>query len=276
MAEKLALFFEAWVLFREPTLAGAIAGCTLGVVGVWIVLRRMIFLSAALSQTAGFGVSIAFFIHAAFDSHDLPHPGLGAALFTMAAALLLARRRDRAEGVLGMLFLGASAGTLALSGYVGVEMHDIDTILFGSAVAVLPEQFWWLFAICVSLLVLHAWWWRGFAVVTADPDDAAVRGLPVGLIENVLIAGVALGVATTTWVLGALPAFAFSVLPGIAALSVARNLSTALALAGALGAIAGFGGYVAAYLFDLPVGACQTLLALIEVGACAALARVIR
>ena len=276
MIEQLSLFFSAWELFREPTLAGAIAGCTLGVVGVWIVLRRMVFLSAALSQTAGLGVSFAFFLHTAFDSHDFPHPGIGAAILTVAAALLLARRRDDADGVLGMLFLGAAAGTLALSGRVGVEAHDIDTLLFGSAVAVLPEQFKWLLGVCVGLLALHIWWWRGFAMVTADRDDAAVRGVPVRLLERVLVASAALGVATTTWVLGALPAFAFSVLPGIAALAVARNVAMAMVLAGSLGAIAGFGGYLAAFLFDLPVGACQTLVGLIEVGVCTGIGRFLR
>lgn len=276
MGEQLSFFFSAWELFREPTLAGAVAGCVLGLMGVWIVLRRMIFLSAALSQTAGLGVSIAFFLHVAFDSHALPHPGLGAALFTIVAALMLAHRQDGADSMLGMLFLGASAGTLALSGHVGVEAHDIDTILFGSAVAVLPEQFYWLLAVSAVLFALHVWWWRGFAMVIADPDDAAVRGVPVRFLENVLIASVALGVATTTWVLGALPAFAFSVLPGIAALTLARNLAVALVLAASLGAIAGFGGYLTAFLFDLPVGASQTLVALVEVGVCTLIGRIKR
>lgn len=276
MGEQLAFFFGAWDLFREPTLAGALAGCVLGLMGVWIVLRRMIFLSAALSQTAGFGVAVAFFVHTLLDSHAVPHPGLGAAVFTIAAALLLARRHAGADATLGMLFLGASAGTLVLSGHVGVESHDIDSILFGSAVAVLPAQFRWLLGVSAVLFVLHVWWWRGFAMVTADPDDARVRGVPVRMLESVLVAGVALGVATVTWVLGALTAFAFSVLPGIAALSVARSLPVALALAASLGTVAGFGGYLAAFLFDLPVGACQTLVALLEVAACAMIARVLR
>lgn len=276
MGEELSVFFGAWELFREPTLAGAIAGCVLGIVGVWIVLRRMVFLAAALSQTAGFGVAIAFFIHALTGSHAFPHPGLGAAVLTIAAALLLARRQDGADGALGILFLGASAGTLAISGRVGVEAHDIDTLLFGSAVAVMPEQFWWLVGICCAIFVVHAWWWRGFAMVTVDRDDAAVRGVPVRLLERVLVGSAALGVATTTWVLGALPAFAFSVLPGIAALALARNVATALILAGCLGAIAGFGGYLAAFVLDLPVGACQTLVGLVEVGVCAGLARLVR
>src|SRR5206468_12324584 len=49
-------FFAAWDLFRDPVFAAMIAGATLGYLGVYIVLRRMVFVSAALSQAAGLGV----------------------------------------------------------------------------------------------------------------------------------------------------------------------------------------------------------------------------
>ena len=57
----LSAFFEAWDLFREPALAGAVAGALLGMLGIYVVLRRMVFLSAALSQSASLGVSLAWF-----------------------------------------------------------------------------------------------------------------------------------------------------------------------------------------------------------------------
>mgnify|MGYP001549500826 CR=1 FL=1 len=62
----LADFFEGWALFEYPALAGAVAGAILGLLGVYVVLRRLVFLSAAVSQAAGLGVVIAFYLHAAF------------------------------------------------------------------------------------------------------------------------------------------------------------------------------------------------------------------
>lgn len=280
MADQLTLFFDAWELFREPTLAGAVAGLVLGVVGVWIVLRRMVFLSAALSQVAGLGVALAFLLSGWLSEEGLGEasllPGLGAILLTIGAALSLSRRDEGADAQLGLLFLGASAGTLAIGTRIVQELHDIDTLLFGSAVAVLPTQFRWLVVVCVLILAVHAWWWRGFAAITADRDDAAVRAMPVRVLEITLVVTAALGVAVTTWVLGALPAFAFSVLPGLAALSIAPNVRTALVVAAGLGAIAGFGGYLAAFLWDLPVGAAQTLVGLIAVVVCGLIGRVSR
>lgn len=262
MSDKVTLFFEAWELFREPTLAGACAGATLGLVGVWIVLRGMVFLSATLSQVAGLGVAAAL---VAAPTLGFSSPGLGAVVFTLLAALSLSLSarsgKASADATLGVLFLAASSGTLLLASRTGTELSDIDSLLFGSAVAVMPSQFRWLVAVCLGVLVLHLWWWRGFAAVTADADEARVRGLPTRALELALVASAALAVGVATWVLGALPTFAFSVLPALAALALAPNLPVALALGGVFGLVAGGGGYFAAFLADAPVGPAQTALA---------------
>ena len=80
--------FAAWTLFRDPILAGIIAGASLGMVGVFVVLRRLVFVSAALTQAAGLGVAVAFFsgIHLGLD---LP-PLAGALLGTLGAAVFVA------------------------------------------------------------------------------------------------------------------------------------------------------------------------------------------
>ncbi len=68
-------------------------------------------------------------------------------------------------------------------------------------------------------------------------------------------------VAVSTRALGALPVFAFSVLPAIAALLAVRHLAVALALAAVWGALAGGVGYLIAFFFAFPVGASQTVVA---------------
>jgi zinc transport system permease protein len=76
-----------------------------------------------------------------------------------------------------------------------------------------------------------------------------------------LLALLALAISLTTRVIGALPTFAFSVLPALVAIRIARNVPQALLLATTVGAIAGFSGYVVAFVYELPVGAAQTLVA---------------
>ncbi|MFT4704158.1 MAG: zinc transport system permease protein [Bradymonadia bacterium] len=269
MLESLTVFFEAWELFREPTLAGAFAGLALGSLGVWIVLRRLVFLSATLSQVAGLGVASTVVMGTAV-SLAVP-PLLGAVVLTLGVAFLLASRERDGDAWLGGAYLASTAGTLILAGYSGQELHDIDVLLFGSAVAVLPEQFRVIVIICAVAMVFQVWWHRGFAAVTVDRVDARVRGLPVRTIDAVLVGSAAVVVATTTWALGALPAFAFSVLPGLAALALRLRLRATVAVAGVIGLLSGGGGYVLAFLLDWPVGPAQTALACAFVLMCGAL-----
>lgn len=268
-ALTLSSFMEAWPLFRESALAGALAGALLGVLGVYVVLRRLVFLTAAVGQAAGLGVTVAFYLHGALGvTGILASPTVGAAAFTLlSVALILGGRQDKAhqDSVLGVIWLVGAAGTLAMGTRIVEELQDVESLLFGTAVAVLPEDFELLLWLTVGLLALHLVAWRGFSAVSFDPQGARIRGLPVRLLEWGLFVSLALAVSTCTGILGALPTFAFSVLPALGALAAVRllgagNVQRTLIVAGLLGAAAGLGGYVLAYLYALPVGAAQTLL----------------
>jgi len=262
----LGLFFESWELFREATLAGTLAGGVLGFLGVYVVLRRMVFVSAALSQSSALGVAVAFYAGArlGIEGHsDLPF--VLALLFTIAAALLLMTDRTalglRRESLLGFAYLTGSAGTLAIGTRIVEEHHEIESLLFGSAVAVVPHDFYLLVGLTIALGGLHLWWMRGLLQASFDPDGARVRGLPVRTLELAFLITLAIGISVTTRILGALPVFAFSVLPAMAALRLCVNVPRALFVAAGFGAAAGFGGYLIAFLYELPVGAAQTLTA---------------
>jgi zinc transport system permease protein len=84
---------------------------------------------------------------------------------------------------------------------------------------------------------------------------------------------VAAVVAVATRALGALPVFAFAVLPALGSLRLARRLPQALALSALLAAVSGAAGYVAAFLLELPVGASQASVAALLSGSCWALGR---
>ena len=97
----LAEFFASWELFRDPVLAGMIVGATLGYLGVYIVLRRMVFASSAIAQAAALGVALSFWLPAVIDplghaaghaagpgGHVIPSPLFQPVLWAVAASLL--------------------------------------------------------------------------------------------------------------------------------------------------------------------------------------------
>lgn len=261
---SVKLFFDSWELFSDAVWAAVVGGAALGFLGVYIVARRMIFLSAALSQAAGLGVTLAFYaqIHLGLSA-ALADPALGAMMMTLgAAAFLLSGRRKQAsqEALVGGVFLLGSAGSLIVGTRIVQELQDIQTLLFGTAVAVVSEELRAMMMILGAILAIHVLAWRGFLEVVMDQEGAKVRGLPVRALELVLVMTLAVAISVVTRVLGALPAFAFSVLPALATGRWAANPQRAMMMATVIGAAGGFLGYLIAFLWELPVGAAQTVI----------------
>ena len=261
----LDAFWGAWPLFQDAILTGTCAGVLLGVLGVYVVLGRMVFLTAALSQTAGLGVTLAFAAQIYLGvSETIASSLVGASVLTLGSLLLIwnnqERDRFRRDSMLGLLFLVGSAGTLVVSSKIVQELHDVQTLLFGSSVAVLPGDFRLVFGFGLGVLCLHLWCWRGFVEVVFDQDTALIRGIPVQVLKAVLLVTVALSVSLCTRVLGALPSFAFSVFPAMAAVIWAPNIPRAMGIAAVIGGACGFLGYLAAFLYEVPVGPSQALV----------------
>ena len=258
----IELFIESLPLFRNAIFAGIICGAVLGAIGVYVVAQRIVFLAATTSQIASLGVVLGFFVpHAIGAGEDHFHPLAWSAVLAVLGVTLLSRvHAKHRDNALGIGFLFGSAGTLAVSGFVVEELQDISTLLFGSAVAVDDEGLLVLLTVLLPVLALHLFWMRGFVSVTRDPIAASAQKLPVNLLIWTLLATVALSISVATYVIGALPAFAFCALPGMVVLGVTSKFRTAFFIAAVLGALAGIGGYFAAFVFELPVGASQTLV----------------
>lgn len=254
-------------LYRDPILTAAAAGALLGFLGVYVVTRRMVFISAALSQVSGAGVALAFFLPLAVggDVGALGEPTLWALGLSLAATLFFRMDPTRLgltrDALLGLTYVVAGGVAVVLGSRIAQEAHDINAILFGTAVAVRALDLWLTLGVGGLLLALHVLLVRGVALVTFDPVGARVQGLPVRALDGFLFVSIAIAVAITTRALGALPVFAFTVLPAMGALAVSRHLGRALALAAAFGASAGALGYVYSFFLRLPVGAAQATVA---------------
>lgn len=258
-----AEFVAGWPLFQDPVLCGVLAGLSLGVLGVYVVLRRMVFVAAALSQAAGLGVALAFWVGMQLDT--AVDPFVGAILVCTAATALFTLRAERLalsqEALLGFAWVAAGGAAVIVGDRIAVEAHDIAAILLGSAVLVHPEDLHWTAGTAAVAVGMHLWLRRGLLFASFDPDVARVHGIPVRWLDLGLWGMVAVTVSVATRALGALPVFAFSVLPAVAALLVAPTMRGVFALAGLFGALSGGLGYLLAYFAMLPVGASQTTVA---------------
>lgn len=259
-------FLDAWDLFGDPTVTGMLAGALLGYLGVFIVLRRMVFVSAAISQSAALGVSLTFMAesYGLFVGGHAEHV-LGAlllALLTMGFFILNPERiRVTREGVLGLAYLVGASGALLVGSRITQEAHEINAVLFGPGVVVEPVDYQLTIAATVGLLAAHALLRRGLVFACFDEDSARVQQLPVRALNLFLFLSIGIAVAVTTHAVGALSVFAFSVLPAVAALATSNRMGLVMLMAPLVGLVCGGGGYVLAYLYQFPVGAAQSMLA---------------
>jgi zinc transport system permease protein len=260
---KWEQFQASFDLFRDPILCALIAGGVLGFLSVYVVLRRMVFVSAAVTHSAGLGVALAFFAQIHLGVHV--DPMLGATGLSVVATLLLmldpARLKLTRESMLGLAFAFAGGAAVLVGDRIAQEAHDIQGILFGTAVLVTPENLYTVAGVGGAILFLQIWWYRGFTFVSFDRIGATVQGLPVRILDATLMMSVGIMVGVSARALGSLPVFAFSTLSAIAALVLDFRLQWTFLVATLAGVISGVGGYLFAYFYDFPVGGSQTVLA---------------
>ena len=254
-------FLNSYFLWRDPMIVGAVTGAVCGFLGVYVVLRRIIFVSATLTQISSFGVALSFYLEgmsfAVFSS--LIGPFALSIILTAVAAAFYALKRDftriSREGVIAFGFLLASGGVIILGDRIVSGTHDIATILFGSAVVVDPMDVYLIPAIAVVVFILHLIYYKDFIFVSFDTESAILFKYPVRRLNTLLLITVAVVVAVATRALGALPVFALLALPPLASLYLTEKLSLVFIFSVIIGTVSAVLGYFFSFVLSIPTGA---------------------
>ncbi len=260
-------FLSAREIWAIPLTASVIAGALLGALGVFVVLRRTVFVSAALTQLSTVGLVLALLVEESLrvKAEHTTVQLVVAIAFSVAGALVLGAFRSRrlpAEAAVGGVWVAASAlVVLGVSRLLVHEAHDLGGIVFGNAVAVPVAELAVIAAVALLCAVAHALFAKELAFVSFDAETARALGMNVSLWDGILFLTIGLAIPVTARALGALPVFAFLTLPASAALLVRARFRAAFAVAAILGVVAAGGGYVLSWLWELPTGATMVALA---------------
>lgn len=265
--EILKEFIDSYFLWRDPMIVGAVTGAICGFLGVYVVLRRIIFVSATLTQIASFGVALSFFLEslglAIFSSLIGPF-ALSLILTSLAAAFYALKRefkRISREGVIAFGFLIASGGVIVLGDKIASGAHDIATILFGSAVVVDPFDVYLIPAVAVLVFIIHIIYFKDFIFVSFDTESAQLFNYPVRRLNTLLLITVAIVVALATRALGALPVFALLALPPLSSLYLTEKLKLVFLFSAIIGVLSAVLGYFFSFILSIPTGASITVCA---------------
>jgi zinc/manganese transport system permease protein len=225
---------------------GAVIAITSAVVGVFTVTRGQSFAGHSLADIATTGGSGAFLIGVNQFWGFLAF-GAGAAAFMEMIGVQRRRGRDVATGVV----LGAALGLAALFLYLGTQSSSTTgasfTILFGSIFVITTSTIPALIASAVLALATVAVLARVLLLSSLSPDIAAARGVPVRAVGAAFLMALAVSVALSAVIIGAVLSTALLIGPAATALRLARSPVRAVVTAAVLGVLAVWIGIVLAY-----------------------------
>lgn len=249
--------------FMLRTLVGTgIVAVLCSYLGVFIVLRRAVFVGAALAQVSSLGVALAVFICGCWG--ELPHgelPWLAHPLalgLTMGAALLFAtqtrERRLPREAMIGVAYAAAGAlAILVVAVSAGAEAQVVN-LLFGNVLTISGTGIAGLGVLAMVVGGVHAAFFKEFLFVSFDSDMAQALGLRARGWNALLFLTIGLTIAFAIRAAGALVVFSFLVLPAATALQHGRSLRAVVGLAVVTGVGSCLGGVTLSYVADLPTG----------------------
>ena len=228
-----------------------------GVLGSWIVLRRLAFFTHGVGTAAFPGLVAAGPLGVAPQL-----AALGSGLIYAGALEQLTRtRRVASDAATGLLLVAALALGAVLASDVFRSGAGVDRLLFGSLIGLSATEVWLTAGVVVAAVALDAMARRAWLAGTFDPDAAASLGVRVRAAELLLLAAIACAVVVALDAVGALLVTAVLVTPAATMRLVAPNLRTLRAGAIALGAVEAIGGLILADALNVGPGPALAVLA---------------
>lgn len=243
--------------FAERALVAAVVvGLLCGLLGFFVILRRLAFIGVGIAHSAVGGVAIGLML--GID------PGISAAVFAVLVALgmfQVARDRRLAEdAIIGVFLSGAMALGLLLMGMRHGYQQDLFAYLFGSLLAVSSSDLVMLCALAAALALIIAASFREMLFVAFDEEVARAYGRRVDLMDALLIVVLALTVVAGVRVVGVLLVEALLVVPAATAALWTLDFRRQVALSMTLGATSAAAGLWLSFAFDVGAGAAIVLV----------------
>jgi zinc transport system permease protein len=242
---------------QSALIAGLLASLGCGVIGTYVVVKRISFLAGGIAHSVLGGMGAAQY-------YGLD-PLAGALMAAVASALLLGWVRlawkAQEDTMIGALWaIGMAVGVVFIAKTPGYQ-SDLMGYLFGNILLVPRESLWFMAALDALLLSLVWAYHRQLLAVVFDEELARLRGLPVAFFYLLLLVMVAVTVVLLVQVVGLILVLALLTLPAAVAGHYVHTLTRMMVLATLLGALISTAGLALSYGPDLPAGPTIVLLA---------------
>jgi manganese/iron transport system permease protein len=245
-----------YVFFRRALLASFLVGALCGLVGVYIVLRRMSYIGHGLSHAVFGGAVISYLMQVNFY--------LGAGLWGVASALLInevaQRRKLGADAAIGIVTTASFAVGVAGISRQRRFTRNFEAALFGNVLGITPADLWLIAGVAIASILGILILYKPLLFSTFDEEVAEVYGVPTHWVNAVFGLILAAVIIVSMQVMGVTLIAAALVIPASAARLLTDRFGPLLWLATILGAGVSVLGMYASYYLDLASGATIVLI----------------
>ncbi len=231
--------------------AGLLAAIACGIIGTYVIVKRMVFISGGIAHASFGGIGIGYFMGI--------NPIIGALVFTIASALgmgaLIRRTRLAEDTAIGIFWsIGMALGIVFIAITPGYA-PDLFSYLFGNILTVPASDLLLMIILDAVIILVVSLLYKEFTALSFDEEFGRVMGLPVERLYLTLLCLIALTVVLMIRIVGIILIIALLTIPAAMARRFTSNLKKMMLLAVGLGIGFTFGGLWLSYAVDLPSGA---------------------
>ena len=264
---------------RQALLAGLLASVACGVVGTYVVTRRITYIAGGIAHCVLGGIGAARYFQET-RGWDWCHPLYGAIVAALISALIIGwvslRWKEREDTVIGAVWaIGMAIGILFIQATPGYA-QDLMGYLFGDILMVTRDKLWLIASLDVVVLGLALAFYNQFLAVCFDEEFAELRGVRVGFYYLLLLCITALTVVLLVTVVGIVMVIALLTLPVAVAGHFSRSLWQMMLISVGLTMLFTSAGLALSYSPDLPAGAVTIMIAAAAYAAVLVGSRVLR
>lgn len=238
--------------------AAVLVGIVCAVIGTFVVLKGLAFIGDALAHVSFTGVVVALLAGFGFYLG-----AVAAAVLTALGISALTRRVGvRSDTAIGILFSGVFALGIVLMS-MGIKSYTVDlfSYIFGDVLAVRPRDLLVIVALGLTVLLLIGLLYKELLFVAFDPVVAETAGLPVGVLQTLLMVLLALTVVVSVQAVGVVLVVAMLVTPSATAYLLVDRFPAMLGLGALLGGVDALVGFYLSYYANVPSGGAIVLVA---------------
>lgn len=237
-------FVEPWIYFPKGMTAAIICCITCGVIGSFIILRRMALVGDALAHAVLPGVVVGFLIGGK-NQLALFFGAVGAGVGTaLLIGLVKQHSRVKEDTAIGVVFTALFALGIMMISQIPQLHLDLKCYLFGDLLAATTADLWLTGVIGGIVLLAVAIFYRQLVVTSFDPVMATSIGISAAAVHYGLMTLLSMSVVASLQAVGVILVIAMLITPGATAYLLTQRMNRMLILAGALGgfsAVVGMG-----------------------------------